>query len=57
MTKGATMRSLSASGLLCFTAGAFVRHGDTATFVMLVGAAVGALGLFGWLAASKDRDR
>lgn len=56
------MKSLSASiivavGVLCFTAGAFVRHGDTQTFVMLVGGSVGIIGLLGWFAADKDRDR
>lgn len=48
------MKSISAAivilaGTLCFAAGAFVKHGDTSTFVMLVGGVVALIGLWGWV--------
>jgi hypothetical protein len=47
------MKSLSsaivaASGILSFTAGAFIRHGDSQFFVMSVCFFVAAIGLWGW---------
>ena len=47
------MRSLScaiiaASGLLCFTASAFIAHSGTQGFMMFVTGMVGLIGLGGW---------
>lgn len=55
------MKSLSASivvlaGTIVFTAGAFIRHDQTAVFVMLVGGAISVLGLLGWAYSLKQRE-
>ncbi len=45
---------LSGSGLVAV--GPFVRHGDTSTFVMLVGRALALAGLVGWYSTLRSSD-
>lgn len=44
------------SGAILLATGAFVRHGDTKTFVMSVGFTIGLMGMAGWFAGIKDQS-
>ncbi len=50
---GAAILVLSAAILI--VGGAFVRHGDTQMFVMVVGCGVGIAGLWGWFMSLSEK--
>ena len=54
------MKSISAAIVIMASAilivgGAFVSHGDTQMFVMVVGCGVGLAGLWAWFGSLKDK--
>jgi hypothetical protein len=56
------MKAISASivvlaGAILLAVGGTIPHGDTSTFVMLVGGIVGVAGLAGWIMEMLMRDK